>query len=70
MIDELSDEELRDQALQVLTSHLGPTRTVRFLSWLRRKPRDYQTWRDAHFDGIALDDLIAQMRAVEARQQH
>lgn len=68
MTDEMTDEQLRDKALEVLTKHLGPTRTVRFLSWLRRKPRDYQTWRDAHFSGIGVDDLIAQMREVEARR--
>jgi hypothetical protein len=69
MIDELTDEQLRDKALDVLTEHLGPTQTVRFLSWLRSKPRDYQTWRDAHFQGVSVDDLIARMRELESRQR-
>ena len=68
MINELTDDQLRDKALDVLTKHLGPTQTFRFLSWLRSKPRDYQAWRDAHFQGASLDDLMAQMREVEARQ--
>lgn len=69
MIDELSDDQLRDKALDVLTEHLGPSRTFRFLSWLRSAPRDYQAWRDAHFRGFSVDDLVAQMRALEATQQ-
>ena len=43
MLDELTDDQLRDKALDVLTERLGPTQTFRFLSWLRSKPRDYQT---------------------------
>lgn len=69
MLDELTDDQLRDKALDVLTERLGPTQTFRFLSWLRSKPRDYQTWRDAHFRGASADDLIAQMRELEARQR-
>jgi hypothetical protein len=68
MLDELTDDQLRDKALEVLTERLGPTQTFRFLSWLRSKPRDYQTWREAHFRGASVDDLIAQMRESEARQ--
>ena len=69
MLDELTDDQLRDKALDVLTERLGPTQTFRFLSWLRSKPRDYQTWRDAHFRGVSVDDLIAQMRELDARQR-
>jgi len=69
MIDELTDDQLRDKALDVLTEHLGPTRTFRFLSWLRSKPRDYQTWREARFRGFSVDDLIARMHELEAGQR-
>ncbi len=65
MLSEMTDEELRDKALQVLTEHLGPTHTIRFLSWLRNKPRDYPTWRDAHFRGFSANDLIESMRMIE-----
>ena len=63
----LSDEQLRDKALDVLTKNLGPTQTIRFLSWLRNQPRDYQVWRDAHFGDLTVDDLMAKMRQVEAQ---
>lgn len=65
MIEELSDDQLREKALGVLTEHLGGAQTFRFLSWLRSQPRDYQTWRDAHFKGVGVDDLIARMREAE-----
>ena len=66
MLSQMTDEELRDRALEVLTQHLGTTQTIRFLSWLRNKPRDYQTWRDAHFRGFSADELIERMRILEA----
>jgi hypothetical protein len=68
MIDELTDDRLRVKALDVLTEQLGASQTFRFLSWLRGQPRDYQAWRDAHFQGLSADDLIGQMRELETRQ--
>ncbi len=70
MLSEMTDEELRDRALEVLTQHLGATQTIRFLSWLRNKPRDYQTWRDAHFRGFSADELIERLRMIEANAMH
>lgn len=66
MPESLTDDQLRDQAIQVLNEHLGPVDTMRFLSWLRAGPRDYQAWRNAHFAGFNVDDLIARMRELDA----
>ncbi|HWL92597.1 MAG TPA: hypothetical protein VNT79_03610 [Phycisphaerae bacterium] len=66
MNSDLSDEELRVNALDILNKHLGPAKTIRFLSWLRSTPRSYQAWRDAHFRGFTANDLIERMRAIEA----
>lgn len=66
MIRPLTDEELRDEALEVLTRHLGPAQTLRFLSWMRSKPRDYQAWRDEHFRGVGVDELLALMEQLES----
>jgi hypothetical protein len=67
MASDLTDDELRDRALVILNEHLGPRQTIRFLSWLRNKPRDYQTWRDAHFRNLTVDDLIEAMREVDRK---
>lgn len=61
MVRQRTDDERRDRALEVLIETLGPSQTLRFLSWLRNKPRDYQVWRDAHFHGFTADELITQM---------
>ncbi len=68
MNDRLTDDQLREKALDVLTRHLGLAQTLRFLSWLRSNPGDYQSWRDGRFGDLTADSLIAQMRALEARQ--
>lgn len=62
-----SDEQLSRMALEVLNAHLGPARTMRFLSLLRSSPRDYQAWRDAEFGNLTAEELIRQMRDVEAQ---
>lgn len=65
--NDLSDDQLRDKALEVLTTNLGPFQTYRFLSWMRTHPRDYQSWRDSHFGGMGTDELLRRMREVDAR---
>ncbi len=67
MIRELTDEQLRERALDVLTKQLGAAQTLRFLSWMRSKPRDYQAWRDAHFQNVGVDELLTRMRELESK---
>lgn len=59
MSENLTDTELRDRAWGILRAHLSPVDVVRFLSMMRRQPRDYQKWRDQHFSRLSADELIA-----------
>lgn len=68
MHSDLTDDQLREKALAVLNEHLGTAQTVRFLSWLRSSGRDYQAWRDAHFNGVSVDELVTQIRQSQANQ--
>ena len=68
MTNPLTDDELRDKALDVLTEHLGASQTIRFLSWLRNQPRDYQAWRGAHFRDLTAEDLIQRLREVDCTE--
>lgn len=55
---ELTDDQIRLQALEVLNAPLGPARTMRFLSLLRSSPGDYQAWRDAEFGNLTAEELV------------
>lgn len=63
----LSDEDLRQTALNLLESELGPMETLRFLAMVRHEPFDYQAWRDKEFANVSLDELFRRMREADAR---
>ena len=68
MTPEFTDDELRTKAWELLQKHLGPVDTLRFLSLMRTKPRDYQKWRDEHFKNLTADELISHLRQTEANR--
>jgi hypothetical protein len=49
MVKRLSEEELRQQAVRVLSDSLGPVDALRFLALVSREPFDYQQWRKQYF---------------------
>ena len=44
MAKQLSETELRRQAVQALSDSLGPVDALRFLALVSREPFDYQEW--------------------------
>lgn len=69
MNESLTDEQLRAKAWDVLKQHLGTLEAIRFLSMVRRQPRDYQRWRDEHFKNLNPDDLIRQLEPVDPKSK-
>jgi len=46
---QLTERELRQQAVRALTDSLGPVEALRFLALVSREPFDYQEWRGEYF---------------------
>jgi hypothetical protein len=65
MAKQLSEKELRQQAVRALTDSLGPVEALRFLALISREPFDYQEWRREYFSQYDLDELL-----TEVRKQH
>jgi len=65
MAKKLTEQELRQQAIQVLAEKLGPVEALRFLALVSREPFDYQKWRKNYFSSYRVDELL-----VEVRKQH
>lgn len=65
MAKKLIEQELRQQAIQVLAEKLGPVEALRFLALVSREPFDYQKWRKDYFSSYRVDELL-----VEVRKQH
>lgn len=59
MPEQVSEDVLRERGLAVLDRELGPAQALRFLALISRQPFDYQRWRQAHFEGIGLSDILS-----------
>ena len=46
------------RGIAVLEANLGPVEALRFLALLSREPFDYQSWRDKHFQGMSLVEIL------------
>jgi hypothetical protein len=58
MAETLTDDVLRAKGMAVLDTYLGPVEALRFLALLSREPFDYQSWRDKHFQGMSLAEIL------------
>ena len=66
MAKQLTDKELRQQAVRALTDSLGPVEALRFLASVSREPFDYQEWRREYFSQCDLDELLTEVRKHHA----
>jgi hypothetical protein len=62
MAKQLTEKELRQQAVRALTDSLGPVEALRFLALVSREPFDYQEWRRKYFSQYNLDELVTEVR--------
>ena len=62
MAKQLSETELRRQAVQALSDSLGPVDAFRFLALVSREPFDYQEWRREYFSQFNVDELLEEVR--------
>ena len=66
MAKQLTESELRQQAVRALTDSLGPVEALRFLALVSREPFDYQAWRREHFSQYDLDEMLSEIRKHHA----
>jgi hypothetical protein len=69
MTESLADEVLCAKGLALLEDQLGPVQTLRFLALLSRQPFDYQRWRQQHFAGMSLTEVLTQAQRLSISQQ-
>lgn len=62
---QLTEKELRQQAVRALTDSLGPVEALRFLALVSREPFDYQEWRREYFSEYDLDKLLIEIRKAQ-----
>ena len=62
MAKQLTEKDLRQQAVQALSDSLGPVNALRFLALVSREPFDYQEWRRQYFPQYNVDELLEEVR--------
>ena len=62
MAKQLTEQELRRQAVRALTETLGPVEALRFLALVSRESFDYQEWRREYFSQYKVDELLEEVR--------
>ena len=63
MVKQLTEDELRRQAVRALSDSLGPVDALRFLALVSREPFDYQKWRREYFSRYDVDELLEEAQA-------
>jgi len=63
---QLTEQELRAQAVRVLSDNLGPVDALCFLALVSREPFDYQEWRREYFSQYNVDELLEEVRKHHA----
>jgi hypothetical protein len=58
MPDQVADDILCAKGLTVLEDKLGPVQTFRFLALISRQSFDYQQWRERHFAGLTVGEIV------------
>jgi hypothetical protein len=69
MTEPLADDALCAKELALLEDQLGPVETLRFLALLSRQPFDYQRWRQQHFAGMSLAEVLTQAQGASPQSQ-
>ena len=64
MPETLAEDALCKEAVVVLEKGLGPVQALRFLALISRQPFDYQTWREQHFAGFSLIEILNRAQPV------
>lgn len=69
MTESLADDVLCAKGLALLEEQLGPVQTLRFLALLSRQPFDYQRWRQQHFAGMSLAEVLTRAQGASPPSQ-
>ncbi len=64
MSEQLADDVLRNKGLVALEKELGAVHAIRFLAMISRQPFDYQKWRQKHFEGLSLAEILKEAKSV------
>ncbi len=69
MTESLAGDALCAKGLALLEEQLGPVQTLRFLALISRQPFDYQRWRQQHFSGMSLVQVLSQAQRMSTQIQ-
>jgi hypothetical protein len=68
MARQLTEQELRAQAIKALADKLGPVEALRFLALVSREPFDYQRRRQDYFSHMSIDEMLVEVQNHQVKK--
>jgi hypothetical protein len=68
MARQLTEQELRAQAIKALADKLGPVEALRFLALVSREPFDYQRRRQDYFSHMSIDEMLDEVQNHQVKK--
>jgi hypothetical protein len=68
MARQLTEQELRAQAIKALADKLGAVKALRFLALVSREPYDYQRWRQDYFSHLSIDEMLDEVQNQQVKK--
>lgn len=64
----ITDTEIRQKGLQVLTDQIGDIEAERFVALIQREPFDYTKWRQGLYEDLSIEEISK--KAMALRMKH
>lgn len=65
----ITDSEIKQKGLQILTQYLGNVEAERFLALMQREPFDYTLWRQNLVEDVGVEQLSRDAMAWRYRNR-
>lgn len=65
----ISDAEIKEKGIQILSEHLGDVEAERFISLMLREPHDYTKWRQKTVDKGSIEEISDEAMRLRAEKR-
>lgn len=64
----ITDTEIKNKGMKVLTQHLGDVEAERFIALILREPFDYTKWRQDMNEELTIEEISRRAMAFKTRK--
>lgn len=64
----ISDAEIKEKGIRILSEHLGDVEAERFITLILRAPQDYTKWRQEAMDTGSIEEISDEAMRLREEQ--